>query len=282
MTPSTIDEPGMPRRLAEADTPEILRLVRLPGLTETTLAIELMACGPYRWWGLPNLRGGLVAVHRAIVWGRYLFLKGVFVDRSARGGSAALSLAFALRTLAEREGLHGLVGWIGTSQEYHSPIADRLRLRPDGPSVHRYLLPLPSPAATEAEKPTPQALSGSFVLRPPATTKNPTLLVPDLLDATVNASAHWVVDRDRLTLSALPCWSIADLKTLPARLASLVRRTNVRFADVPVPAADISLAPHLITLGAQRLSPTTYRLGRTEFAHRRHDDASGRPCEVNP
>ena len=60
----------------------------------------------------------------------------------SRAPAAALRAAFAIRDWAHAEGLGGVAAWVEPNRA-ESQLAHRLRIRPGGRLVHRYLVPLP-------------------------------------------------------------------------------------------------------------------------------------------
>ncbi|MCC9312334.1 hypothetical protein LN042_35655 [Kitasatospora sp. RB6PN24] len=262
------------RPITSADIPEVLRLLDLTGLTEDRLGAELNADSPYRWVCLPGPDGGLSAVHRGFVWGDHLVLKGVSVDEAARGGAAALQMAFWLRESARREGRRGIAAWVAAGASHSALLAGRLRLRQDGPWIHRYLVPLSVAAtadgqmsAVEVHRDTP--VSGSLSFGRAGGPDEP-WITEDLLAPAAPAGrarrVHWVADRDRLCLSGLPCTIFDGLPALVAALAPLAGELGLTVLDLPIPAVDIPLALRLLALGARRLSRTCVTLARFEFS----------------
>lgn len=252
----------------------MLRLFDLPGMTESRLTAELGADSPYRWVCLAHPNGGLNAVHRAFVWGDHLLLKGVFVDEAARGGAAALQMAFRLRELARREGRQGIAAWVAVGASHSSLLAERLRLRQDGPWIHRYLVPLSAGAMADGRGPAVSVqwdtkFSGSLTFERVGRSDEP-WITADLLAPAESAGGsrrvQWAADRDRLCLSGLPCTNVDQLPALVAALTPLAGELGLTVLDLPVPVADIPLAFRLPALGARRLSRTCVKLARFEFS----------------
>jgi hypothetical protein len=276
MTPSDgtqlVMETGQTRRLTPEDVDGILRIVTLEGLDAPTLTRELAGGGDYLWVGVDSPAGGLGAVHRSMKWGDYLLLKGVFVDTPLRGSGAALELAFALREAARNGGYAGLSAWV----EPHKPeaaLARMLRLRPTGPLVHRFEVPVPDDAASTL---APVRDCGLITMDlPEPTTLAP--LVNDLLTDGSPMTVHWVHDRHRLVLSGFPPRTISDLDLVLSAMGPVARAMGARCLEFPVPAADLSAAFFLASVKARRLSRTPVRLGRLDFgALRQGTDRDGR------
>jgi hypothetical protein len=268
------------RALTTADAPDLLRLAELPGLDVSILAAELAPDSAYRWIGMTGPAGELLAAHRSMFWGDYLLLKGLFADASARGTGAALRLAFELREVARREGRRGIVAWVPPKSPA-TLVAQRLRLRPAGPWVHRYEFPVPLQEASQAPAAAGTfgavtATTGSVMVRAEGTAAS--WIVPNLLHApeaearggtsgSHDRSVHWVVDRTRLSLSGLPCSRLEHLPRLLEELAPLARQLRrVSSVEIPVPAADISCVLWMLAHNARRVTSTPARLGRRDFA----------------
>ncbi|HEV2886699.1 MAG TPA: hypothetical protein VGX49_07310, partial [Jatrophihabitans sp.] len=233
----------------------MLSLVADRRFTPEVLARELGDPGHYRWFGLRRPDGCLAAVHRALRWGDYLFLKGVFVDPDQLGGDAALRLAFALREVARGEQVRGIAAWVSESSQAQLALARRLRLEPTEPPLHLYTMPFagftgavstPPPNPAQATREVEEILARHHAGR------DEDFLVPDLLtrpDSLAGPAAldgreirRAVADRDRLLLSSLPCADADELVALLAELAPAAAALGLSAVELPVPAAAIPLA----------------------------------------
>lgn len=278
---------GTVRRLTVEDAEEILRMDAFSGLSPARLIAEMTAENDYFWMGLTTAKGRLYAVHRSMRWGRHLLLKGVFVEETERGSSAALRLAFTLRDAARARGFDGIAAWI-EPQKAEAALAHMLRLRPTGPLVHRYEVPVADGADGAGAEEDPRALCDGA--RPAANTGTvgpdpqwPASAAPafndlfDLDDPSARSGTgrlrggretHWVVDGRRLVLSACPSPATTELPLLAAAMSPLAKSQGVEALEVPVQAADLVAALSLANTGTRRLSRTPVRLGRLDFPPR--------------
>lgn len=190
---------GRVRRLTTVDIESVLRIVDLEELDAAALRRELTCGDDYLWAGIDLPNGSLGAVHRSMTWGNHLLLKGVFVDEVLRGSGAALELAFALRDAARGGGHSGLAAWV----EPHKPeaaLARMLRLRPTGPLVHRFEVPVAADGPRAAA--SVRSCGRITMALPRLAAQVP--LVADLLTGDSPAAIQWVHDRHRLVLSGFP------------------------------------------------------------------------------
>ncbi|MFD6983730.1 GNAT family N-acetyltransferase [Streptomyces sp. NPDC059956] len=279
------------RRLQAGEVDTALRLCPFEDVDADVIRRELAAGADYCWMGLFTPDGKPAAVHRAMRWGRHLLLKGVFVDEEFRGSGAALAVAFAIRDWAREAGYEGVAAWVEPNKP-EARLGTRLRLRPVGPRLHRYLVELPYGSGTERPAGTPQRTSGT----PPRTSGTPprssgtpprtsgTLvvpggsgaapMVPELLGVAGSPSAStpsagtrlaWVLDRSRLVLSGNPCRSTGDLDGFLAALEDTAVSVGATAAEVVLEAADIMAALAMAGLGARRLSRSPVTLGMVSF-----------------
>ncbi|MFJ3878469.1 GNAT family N-acetyltransferase [Streptomyces sp. NPDC090077] len=254
------------RRLRGEEAAAALRLCPFDDVDADVIRRELAAEGDYCWMGLFTPDGELAAVHRAMRWHRHLLLKGVFVDDGFRGTGAALGAAFAIRDWAREAGYDGVVAWVEPNKP-EARLAARLRLRPVGPLLHRYLVRLPYGTGAERPAGTPPRASGTLVV-PGGDEAAP--MVRELLGVPRGPSAGtrlaWVLDRSRLVLSGTPCRSTGDLDGFLSALRDTAGPVGATAAEVLVEAADIPAALAMAGLGARRLSRSPVRLGMASFA----------------
>ncbi|HET6353208.1 GNAT family N-acetyltransferase [Streptomyces sp.] len=254
------------RRLHDGEVDAALRLCPFEGVDADVIRRELAAEADYCWMGLFTPDGTPAAVHRAMRWHRHLLLKGVFVDDEFRGSGAALGVAFAIRDWAREVGYEGVVAWVEPNKP-EARLATRLRLRPVGPLLHRYLVQLPY--GSDAERPTgaPPRTSGTLVV-PGRDEAAP--MVRELLGVPRSPSAGtrlaWVLDRSRLVLSGNPCRSMGDLDGFLAAVKDTAVSAGATAAEMVVEAADIPAALAMVGLGARRLSRSPVALGMVSFA----------------
>lgn len=215
--------------------------------------------------GLYAPDGTLAAVHRGMRWHRHLLLKGVFVDDGFRGSGAGLGAAFAIRDWARSVGFDGILVWVERDKR-ESQLATRLRVRPDGPLIHRYLVPLPS-AGAAAHPGAGVGRPAAGVLTVPLTGRGAALreLLGIEQDGSGGTRLGWILDRSRLVLGGNPCRSITELEILVAATAEAVGLTGAMSLEIPFEAADIHAALSLAGIGAKRLSRVPVRLGLLPF-----------------
>ena len=225
------------RRLTVADADDVLNLFHID---PAVLNRELSEPRDYCWVGVAAPGGRLYGVHRSMRWGDHLLLKGLYVEEEARGGDAALRLAFALRDRAPELGYAGIAAWVEPTKP-EAGLARLLRLREDGPMLHRFEVALP-----EVDGPATVRRSGTATLG--------------------GAAVHWVVDRHRVVLSGFPYPSVADHDRCTRDVAAQIGAEGVRAVEFPLPAADLTAALTMAGARARRLSRTPVRLGRREFA----------------
>ena len=258
--------------LGPADAADIARLTAGRRYTADVLAGELADFASYRWAGVRGDDGRLVAAHRALRWGGYLFLKGVFVDPAARGGDGAPRLAFFLRDLARREAMPGIAAWVSESSPAQLALARRLRLERTGPPLHLYTLPFAGFLGDRADRTScaPAEAAGRIesVLARRHAELSARVVLADLLkkpDPGVTsaglAARRALPDRNRLLLSSLPCTGPDDLCALLAELAPAARALGLDEAELCVPAADIPFALWLTSRKAPRVSPRPVYVG---------------------
>ncbi len=215
---------------------------------------ELQAPRDFAWFG-HFVDERVVALHRALRWGSYLHLKGVFVADEFRGTATAIRLALALKSYARLGGWEGVAGWVEPTKP-ERVLAERLRLHRSGPMVHRIELEFlegPTPDITEG-----RSLSGS------ANFDEGPWLVPDLLGSSGTA-LHWVRDGGRLVLSGNPCTAVGDLPELLHQLTPLARAVGAGALELPINAASLLDLLGLAARGVKRLSRTPVYLGRHRF-----------------
>lgn len=260
--------------LGPGDAAEIARLTAGRRYTVPVLAAELADPETYRWVGIRGADGRLTAVHRALKWSKYLFLKGVFVDDSARGGDGALRLAIALRQAARDETVSGIAAWISESSSAQLALAQRLRLKRTGPPLHLYTLPF---ARFRDEKRAPEQLSRheaatriEQILERHHVMRDGRILVPDLLGGSGNGRRA-LPDRDRLILGSLPCADAGEVHALLAELAPAAGALGLSEAELPAPVIDIPLALWLVGRKARRVSARAVYVGRSDFSHSREE-----------
>lgn len=273
----TSQRAGDVRRLTPMDLSALTALVGSQRFTEYVLAMELEPGSPYRWVGVLD-SGELCGAHRGLLWGDYLFLKGVFVDESARGTDAVLRLAFALRDVAWDAGAAGIAAWVSESSRPQVTIAQRLRLQLSAETLHLYSLSLPTGRQGKpASQPTFRSVRGEVT-----TDFGEEPLVADMLkDSTApeivtgegrlrapfgsRQSVSWVLDRDRIALSGLPCRCIDDFGCLLPALALIGAPMDIFTIELPVPATDFSLAIWLAAKNARRISQRPQKMGKYHF-----------------
>ncbi|MCX5000785.1 hypothetical protein OG739_36465 [Streptomyces longwoodensis] len=266
---------GRVRRLTTVDIESVLRIVDLEELDAAALRRELTCGDDYLWAGIDLPNGSLGAVHRSMTWGNHLLLKGVFVDEVLRGSGAALELAFALRDAARGGGHSGLAAWV----EPHKPeaaLARMLRLRPTGPLVHRFEVPVAADGPRAAA--SVRSCGRITMALPRLAAQVP--LVADLLTGDSPAAIQWVHDRHRLVLSGFPPSSVTDLELLVSAAAPVARANGARYLEFPAPAADLPAALFLASVKARRLSRTPVQLGRADFVTSPADISQGRKNRV--
>lgn len=261
--------------LAAADAADLLRLVggerrfTLAGLTS-----ELTCPNRYRWVGIRQPDGTLAAAHRALSWGDYLFLKGVFVDPAARGSDFSLRLAFELRRIARREDKRGIAAWISQSSPAQVVLARRLRLAEAGPLLHLYALPFTAPAGAQAAAGSDPLARAEEILLRYRTDAGERALLPDLLSPSEaqrpgKPGARSLPDRDHLLLSGLPCADPDRVAALLGELTPIAERLSLSAMELPAPAADIMLSLWLAGRKARRVSWRPVQLGRSDFEQAR-------------
>lgn len=257
--------------LEPADAADLLLLVGERRFTPAGLARELADRHRYRWVGIRQPDGLLAAAHRALSWGDYLFLKGVFVDPTARGSDFSLRLAIELRRIARQEDRRGIAAWISQSSQAQVVLARRLRLAEVGPTLHLYALPFPPPASALLDPmPDPIARADEILLSYQNAAAE-RALVPDLLSQPAarrclgSAAIRSLPDRDHLLLSGLPCASPDEVTALLGDLATVAQRLSLSAMELPAPASEILLSLWLAGRKAQRLSWRPVRLGRSDF-----------------
>ncbi|MQA95579.1 MAG: hypothetical protein GEV11_13340 [Streptosporangiales bacterium] len=224
------------RRLVPADAAQVLGLAKVEDLTPSILAREL-ACDDYLWAGLEKEPGQLLAVHRGLRWGGRLLLKGVFVDPAARGGGAAVQVAFALRDLARQPATSGSPpGW------------NCIGPRPGWRACCDYGRMVRCCTASSCRSPR-WSTTGRH---PPATacTAAPSPWRGE--------QVHWVLDRHRLLLSR-------PLPSPPPAVRSLAAGQGASALEICLPAADLPAVLSLAARKARRLSRTPVRLARLDF-----------------
>ncbi|MEU2834391.1 GNAT family N-acetyltransferase [Streptomyces lavendulae] len=263
------------RRLHDGEVDAALRLCPFGDVDADVIRRELAAEADYCWMGLFTPDGTLAAVHRAMRWHRHLLLKGVFVDDRFRGSGAALGVVFAIRDWAREAGYEGVVAWVEPNKP-EARLATRLRLRPVGPLLHRYLVQLPYGSDAELPTGTPPRMSGTLVV-PGEYESAP--MVRELLGVQRSPSAGtrlaWVLDRSRLVLSGNPCRSMGDLDGFLAVVKDNAVSASATTAEVVVEAADIPAALAMVGLGARRLSRSPVALGMVSFAGAEPSGTSG-------
>ncbi|MFJ4823642.1 hypothetical protein ACIP5L_10185 [Streptomyces bacillaris] len=266
------------RRLHDGEVDAALRLCPFEGVDADVIRRELAAEADYCWMGLFTPDGTLAAVHRAMRWHRHLLLKGVFVDDGFRGSGAALGAAFAIRNWARDAGYEGVVAWVEPNKP-EARLATRLRLRPVGPLLHRYLVQLPYGSDAGRPTGTPRRTSGTLVV-PGEDEAAP--MVRELLGVPRSPSAGtrlaWVLDRSRLVLSGNPCRSMGDLDGFLATVRHTAMSAGATAAEVVVEAADIPAALAMVGLGARRLSRSPVTLGMVSFAGAEPSGTSAHPA----
>ncbi|MFE0774897.1 hypothetical protein [Streptomyces sp. NPDC058861] len=272
-------EPGLTaRRLHGGDVDAALRLCPFEDVDAGVVHRELAAEGDYCWMGLFTPDGAPAAVHRAMRWHRHLLLKGVFVDDRFRGSGAALGVAFAVRDWAREAGYEGVAAWVEPNRP-EARLAARLRLRPAGPLLHRYLVRLPHGSGAGRPTGTPPRASGTLVV-PGGDETAP--LVRELLGVPRSSPAGvrlaWVLDRSRLVLSGNPCRSTGDLDGLLAAVGDTAASAGATAVEVVVEAADIPAALAMAGRGARRLSRSPVALGTLSFAGAESPGGSIRPA----
>ena len=198
------------------------------------------------WLGLWD-QEQLLAVHRAIQFGPYLHLKGLFVAARHRGGPAGLLVARATLAYALGCGSEGVLAWIEPSKPDRA-LAERLRISPQGPLVHRFGLVVPN--VRDRQIP----LQGTGVLSSKGMSLETNLLG--------RHEILWTMDRDRLILSAAP---VGDPNHLLALVGDLAYKMGARQIEFPIVVADLGALITTHAAGARRLSRATVFLGCTFF-----------------
>ncbi|MEU1290595.1 hypothetical protein [Kitasatospora sp. NPDC005856] len=279
-------EPGpeaglVARRLRTGDAEAAARLCSFEDVDAAVVERELAAPDDYCWMGLFRADGTPAAVHRGMRWHRHLLLKGVFVDDGHRGVSAAVGAAFAIRDWARQAGYAGVLAWMERNKP-EAQLAARLRIRPVGPLLHRFLVPLP--AAGDAAGSDTAPSTGSGLPRPGAGTLTVPLpgegapAVGELLgieqDDPDGTRVGWILDRSRLVLSGNPCRSVDDLKVLRAAAAQTAAATGATALEVLFEAADLLTALSLAKAGVKRLSRSPVNLGVLHFESRSVDGSA--------
>ncbi|MFE7947290.1 GNAT family N-acetyltransferase [Streptomyces sp. NPDC057426] len=269
------------RRLDAGEVDTALRLCPFEDIDADVIRRELAAEADYCWMGLFTPDGTPAAVHRAMRWNRHLLLKGVFVDDEFRGSGASLDVAFAIRDWAREAGYEGVVAWVEPNKP-EARLAARLRLRPVGPLLHRYLVQLPYGSDAERPAEPPPRTSGTLIVPDggeagggeagggEAGGGEAAPMVRELLGVPWSSSAGtrlaWVLDRSRLVLSGNPCHSTGDLDRFLAAVEDTAVSAGATAVEVLVEAADIPAALAMAGLGARRLSRSPVVLGRVSFA----------------
>ena len=256
--------------LTPADAADLSRVVGEDRFALAVLGKELACHERYRWVGVRQPDGRLAAAHRALSWGDYLFLKGVFVDPAVRGSDYALRLALELRRIARREDKRGIAAWVSQSSLAQVVLARRLRLTEVGPLLHLYAVPYgASTGAQGAPLADPLARADEILLRY-RTDAGERALVPDLLvrpevERCGKPAAASLPDRSHLLLSSLPCADLDQVKALLGELAPIAERLALPAVELPAPASDITLSLWLAGRKARRISWRPVRLGRSDF-----------------
>ncbi|MFJ3784363.1 GNAT family N-acetyltransferase [Streptomyces sp. NPDC090093] len=271
------------RRLHAGEVDTALRLCPFEDVDADVVRRELAAEADYCWMGLFTPDGTPAAVHRAMRWNRHLLLKGVFVDDEFRGSGASLGVAFAIRDWAREAGYEGVVAWVEPNKP-EARLATRLRLRPVGPLLHRYLVQLPY--GSDAEHPARTSPRASGTLTVPggdgADGDGAAPMVQELLGVPRSPSGGtrlaWVLDRSRLVLSGNPCSSMGDLEGFLAAVEATAVSAGATAAEVVVEAADIPAALAMVGLGARRLSRSPVVLGMLSFGSSEPSDAPVHPA----
>lgn len=284
-TPARRCDPADVCALGPADAEAVGALVTGRRFTQAVLAAELSDADRYVWFGARDRRGDLVAAHRALWWGDYLFLKGVFVDVRERGGAAALRLALGLRDLARREGSRGIAAWVSDASPAQRALAARLRLDRTGAPLHLFAVAVPPCGGESADGEAGGAVSPGRrshreisdgpveeILARRNAAVGGDALVPGLLLAPGSPpvprrspARHSLPDRDRLLLGGLPCRTFADVPTLLEEVSPRAAATGLRAIEVPVPAAALPLVLWLTGRKATRLSAGPVFVGRLDF-----------------
>lgn len=254
------------RRLHADEVDAALRLCRIEDISADVIAYELSTESDYCWMGLYSRDGLLAALHRGMRWDRYLLLKGLFVDHRFQRSGVGLRTALATRDWARREGFAGVLAWVETNRS-ESQLAFRLRIRPTGPLLHRYLVPVPvTPAGAGLAQRKPLRSSGFLAV---SAAEDGLPAVGELLGIEQAAEGSvrigWTLDRSRLVLSGNPCRSVADLASLVDAAEPVVSVTGATALEVPFEAADLHAALRLAGMGARRLSRSPVRLGMACF-----------------
>lgn len=263
MSAGTATQLGLPapqddiRRLSVDDLADVVELAAFDGLGDADVRRELSCAGGYVYVGLRGPGGQVVALHRAMVWGDQLLLKGVVVRPGATDSGAPLRLAFWLRDEARRRGLTGVCAWVEPRRP-EAALAQRLRLRPRGVLVHRYEVRW---GDGEGEPSAPYTgtidVPGEHLL-------------PDLLDSSpgdevTTSRIRWVIDGRRLVLSGWPGPTVADLVEVLAELVPASVAAAVSSVEAPLPAADLAAAFGIAATGGRRLSRTPVLLSQLDL-----------------
>ena len=257
MSATTVRGPCAP--LDHGDAADVARIWTFDGYGEGRIAWELTRPEHHVWMGLRDPAGRLVGVHRGLVWHRHLLLKGLCVDAPTAGPTASLTLALAMRDEARARGLTGVAAWVEPHRR-EAHLAQRLRLTPTTPLVHRFLLP----AGRGGAGPVDGGPLSGVVEMPP--TAEP-LLTPGLpgeptsLPEAVTRVA-WLLDRDRLLVAGVPGPDLGGLREFLTEVAERAGVRPVAF-EVALPAADLLVSLGLTRSGAHRASRTPVRLAVT-------------------
>ncbi|MFD5388211.1 hypothetical protein ACFWMG_25400 [Streptomyces sp. NPDC127074] len=275
---ATTDMGLVARRLRTGDAEAAARLCSFQDVDTAVVKRELAASDDYCWMGLFMADGTLAAVHRGMRWHRHLLLKGVFVDDGHRGAGTAIGAAFAIKDWARQAGYAGILAWVERNKP-EARLATRLRLRPVGPLLHRFLVPLPT-AGDAADPGTGSGVRGPAVGT--LTVPRPgdrTPAVGELLgieqDDPAGTRVGWILDRSRLVLSGNPCRSADDLKVLLAAAEETAAATGAIALEVLFEAADVLTALSLAKAGVKRLSRSPVNLGVLYFEDNTAVERSG-------
>ncbi|MEJ8675580.1 hypothetical protein [Chromobacterium amazonense] len=226
------------------------------GISQEVLEMELKRPDVYVWVGMLD-HNKLIAIHRGLVWGGYLLLKGVAVSKKWQGSIAALQLASFMLSHAKLFGLKGVAAWVEPSKPERF-LSERLKIKPHGQFLHRYSIPFHnlncSPSYTEKI-----ILSGreSFTFD-----KSP--LVDDIFMSS-GTDISWIFDNGRLVLSANPCGHVSQLSNVINKFSPLAKDIGAKALEVFIPAVDLMSSVEILRYQVQRLSRTPVRLGIRTF-----------------
>ncbi|MEV4893007.1 hypothetical protein AB0K48_26855, partial [Nonomuraea sp. NPDC055795] len=244
------------RPLVAGEAGAVLNLCSFDDVDASVVERELSAGSLYCWMGLYTPDGTPAALHRGLRWHRHLLLKGLFVADRFRESGVGLRAAFAIRAWARQQDLAGILAWIEHGRP-ESHLAQRLRLRPSSPLLHRYLLPLPCPPGGAA-----RAVPATGVVTVPG---DGAPMVKELLgleqDDPGSTRLGWALDRTRLLLSGNPCATVADLPVLVEAAATPAAATGATGIEVLFEAADLHaafqlfLAPAIILFALFKFIP---------------------------